>query len=172
MKRRHVFAMSFVGSLLLVLALPAREAFAQQRTTKDQLVGAWTFVSAFNVRADGSKFDPFGGKGTGALLFDRSGQFSWVLLRSDIPKMASNNRQEGTADEFKAVAQGLIVFFGTYVIDDAGKTLTFKVQNSSFANFNGTERKFAVTLAGDELMVSNPAGASGGSANLTWKRVR
>ena len=63
-------------------------------------------------------------------------------------------------------------FFGTYVIDDAGKTLTFKVQNSSFANFNGTERKFAVTLAGDELMVSNTAGASGGSANLTWNRVR
>ena len=172
MKRRHMSALSLAGLLLLALTMPARETAAQQRIAKEQLVGAWTFVSASNIRADGSKFDPFGGAGTGALSFDAAGRFSWFIVRSDIPKMASNNRTEGTADEFKAVAQGVIIFFGTYSLDDTGKTLTFKIQNSSFANFNGTERKFTVTLAGDELMVSNPSGASGGSANLTWKRVR
>ena len=170
MNRRHMSALSLTG--LLALALPARETAAQQKVTQDQLVGSYIFVSAVNIRADGSKFDPFGGKGTGALSLDRTGQFSWIILRSDIPKMASNNRQEGTADEFKAVAQGGLTFFGTYALDDTGKTLTLKIQNSTFANYNGTERKFTATLAGDELMVSSPAAASGGSANLTWKRVR
>jgi hypothetical protein len=40
----------------------------------------------------------------------------------------SNNRDTGTADENKAVAQGTISHFGTYMVDEAGKTIDFRIE--------------------------------------------
>ncbi len=63
----------------------------------------------------------------------------------------SNNRLEGTADEFKAVAQGVLAYFGTYSLDDSGKTLTQHIQSSSFPNFDGANRPWAIALTDDDL---------------------
>jgi len=156
--------------MLALLLVPfAGDAVAQ--SAKD-LVGTWTFVSAVNTRPDGTKFDPFGGKGVGMQFVASTGQFSYQIIRSDIPKLASNNRQEGTADEFKAMAQGVISYFGTYSLDVSGKTLTQHVVSSSFPNFNDTKRIWAITLTGDELTLASQAAASGGTNELKWKRVK
>ena len=136
MNRRNTLALSTLALLFLGIGLPASNAVAQQKSLKEQLVGTWTFVSAVNTRPDGTKFDPFGGKGVGMQFFAGTGQFSYQIIRSDIPKVASNNRQDGTADEFKAMAQGVISYFGSYSLDDSGKTLTQHVVSSSFSNFN------------------------------------
>jgi hypothetical protein len=158
--------------LFLGIGLPASNAVAQQKSLKEQLVGTWTFVSAVNTRPDGTKFDPYGGKAAGMLFFDSSDRFSWQVIRSDIPKLASNNRQEGTADEFKAVAQGVLSYFGTYSLDDSGKTLTQHIVSSSFPNYNGANRIWAIALTGDDLTMASQAAASGGTNELKWKRVK
>jgi hypothetical protein len=164
-----------VPAALAVLALSSvplsGDAIAQQRLGKEQLVGAWTFVSAVNTRPDGSKFDPWGGKAIGMQMFDRSGHFSWQVIRTDIPKLASNNRLQGTAEEFKAVAQGVLSAYGTYSLDDSGKTLTQEIKISSFPNFNGAKRVWVIALSGDELTIGSQAGAAGGSNELKWKRL-
>jgi hypothetical protein len=147
------------------------DAVAQQKTLKEQLVGDWTLVSVVNTRPDGTKFDPFGGKAKGMLFFASAGQFSWQIIRSDIPKFASNNRLQGTADEHKAVAQGVLSYFGIYSLDDSGKTLTQHVKISSFPNVVG-DRIWAITLTGDELTLANQVAASGGSNEIKWKRVK
>jgi hypothetical protein len=172
MNRRSTLALSTVALLFLGIGLPASNAVAQQKSVKEQLVGTWTFVSAVNTRPDGTKFDPWGGKAAGVQMFDSTGRFSWLIIRSDIPKLASNNRQEGTADEFKAVAQGVLSYFGTYSLDDSGKTLTQHVVSSSFPNFNGANRIWAIALTGDELTLASQAAASGGTNELKWKRVK
>ena len=172
MNRRSTLALSTLALLFLGIGLPASNAVAQQKSLKEQLVGTWTFVSAVNTRPDGTKFDPFGGKGVGMQFFASTGQFSYQIIRSDIPKLASNNRQEGTADEFKAMAQGVISYFGTYSLDDSGKTLTQHVVSSSFPNFNDTKRIWAITLTGDELTLASQVAASGGTNELKWKRVK
>ncbi len=132
MNRRNTLALSTTALMFLGTGLPASNAVAQQ---KEQLLGTWRFVSAVNTRADGTKFDPWGGKAIGMQMSDSTGHFSWQIIRSDIPKLASNNRLEGTADEFKAVAQGVLSYFGTYSLDDSGKTLTQLIESSSFPNF-------------------------------------
>ena len=172
MNRRSTLALSTVALLFLGIGLPASNAVAQQKSLKEQLVGTWTFVSAVNTRPDGTKFDPWGGKATGVLVFDSTGDFSWQVIRTDIPKLASNNRLQGTADEFKAVAQGVLSYFGTYSLDDSGKTLTQHVKSSSFPNFNGANRIWAIAFTGDELMIGSQAGAAGGTNELKWKRVK
>lgn len=165
-----VFAALATSALLL--APLTGNAVAQQKLLKEQLVGDWTLVSVVNIRPDGTKFDPFDGKAKGMLFFASAGQFSWQVIRSDIPKFASNNRLQGTADEFKAVAQGINSYFGLYSLDDSGKTLTQNVKISSFANFNNTDRKWTITLTGDELTLASQAAASGGANELKWKRIK
>lgn len=172
MNRRSMLAFSTMALLCLGVGFPASDAVAQQKSTQDQLVGTWTFVSAVNTRLDGTEFDPNGGKAvTGVLMFDSAGHFSWQIIRSDLPKIASNNRQEGTADEFIAGSQEVLSYFGTYSLDDSGKTLTMHIESSSFPNFNGANQKRSIALTGDELTVTNPSGASGGTTSVTWKRV-
>jgi Lipocalin-like domain len=160
-----------LSTLLSVLGLVPLTGDAVAQSAKD-LVGTWTLVSVVNTRPDGTKFDPNDGKAGGMLFFASTGQFSWQTIRSDIPKLASNNRSQGTADEFKAVAQGVLSYFGTYSLDDSGKTLTQHVKGSSFPNYNGTDRKWSIALSGDELTLASQVAASGGTNELKWKRVK
>ncbi|MGE8450038.1 MAG: lipocalin-like domain-containing protein, partial [Pseudomonadales bacterium] len=170
--RRSTLALSTMALLLLGTGFPASNAVAQQKSIKEQLVGTWTFVSAVNTRPDGTTFDAFA-KGTpGILIFDNTGHFSSQIIQSNIPKFVSNNRKEGTADEFKAVAMGILSYFGTYSLEDSGKTLIQHVESSSFPNFNGTNRTWAIAITGDELTISGQAAASGGRNILKWKRVK
>jgi hypothetical protein len=56
-------------------------------------------------------------------MFDASGRFSFLILRANIPKFAANNVNQGTAEENKAVVQGMIAYFGTWSVDEASKVL-------------------------------------------------
>jgi hypothetical protein len=92
-------------------------------------------------------------------------------MRSDLPKFAANNRQDGTAEENKAIVQGSISYFGTYTIDEAAKTLIFHIVGCSFPNWTGTDVKRPFTLAGDELTWSG-VGSNGKPFRTVWKRAK
>jgi len=170
MNRRHILSLSAITALGLAL-LPG-SALAQQKSLKEQLVGTWTLVSVVNIRPDGTKFDPTDGKALGLMMYDGNSNFSFLNIRSDIPKLASNNRQKGTTDEYKAVAEGVLSYFGRYSIDEAGKFLIQHVVSSSFPNFNGADRKWSITISSEELTLASQAAAAGGSNELKWKRVK
>ncbi len=172
MNRRSTLALSTMALLFLGIGLPTSNAVAQQESLKEQLVGTWTLVSVVNIRPDGTKFDPTDGKALGLMMYDGNSNFSFLNIRSDIPKLASNNRQKGTTDEYKAVAEGVLSYFGRYSIDEAGKFLIQHVVSSSFPNFNGADRKWSITLSGEELTLASQVAAAGGSNELKWKRVK
>jgi len=92
-------------------------------------------------------------------------------MRSDLPKFASSNRQEGTAEENKAVVQGSISYFGTYTVEEGAKTLILHIQNCSFPNWTGTDQKRSFTLRGDEMTWSAASGSSGKPIHAVWKRA-
>jgi len=170
---KRLTTLALIPLLFVGAELPWTDAVGQQTTlNKQQLVGTWTFVSAVNTRPDGTKFDPWGGKGVGQQMFDGTGHFSFQVFRSDIPKLASNNRLDGTSEEFKAVAQGVLSSFGTYSLDDTGKTLTQHNEYSSFPNFSSGKRVWAITLTGDEMTLGSQAGAAGGTNELKWMRAK
>jgi hypothetical protein len=59
----------------------------------------------------------------GLLIFTENGYFSSQIVRSDLPKFASNNRAQGTPEENKAVVQGSSSTFGTYTVNETKKNL-------------------------------------------------
>jgi Lipocalin-like domain len=156
MKRR---IMTLSVATTLGLAPYAGSAVAQ--SAKD-VVGTWTIASA----------DAFGPTPKGALIFDANGRYSLMLMRPDLPKYASNNRNKGTPEEYQAIGTGSISYYGTYSV--SGSELILRVEYSSFPNWNGTEQKRTnFTLTGDELKYTNTAPSVGGpAAVLVWRRVK
>jgi Lipocalin-like domain len=124
---RIISAVITASALIFGVFLPREEALAQ--AAKD-LVGTWTLVSVSFERPDSSKGDVFGPNPLGILLFDAAGRVAYQEMRSDLPKFASNNRLEGTAEENKAVVQGCFCAFGTYSVDAAAKTMSIQRSNA------------------------------------------
>jgi hypothetical protein len=170
MNRRHILSLSV--STALGLALISGAAFAQQKTLKEQLVGSWLPVSVSSTDKDGKKHMPFGPNAKGILVFDASGQYVQMIVNPDVPKFKINNRLEGTAEENKAAVHGTTATFGTWTVDDGGKSVTVRNVGGMFPNQAGTEGKRTLTVTGDELKITNPTTATAMRADNVWKRAK
>ena len=150
-------------------ALLSSTALAQSAT---DIVGMWTLVSSVTDK-DGKRTDQFGPGAHGMMSLDADGHFMLTIIGPDLPKFASNNRASGTSDENKAVVGKSIAMIGTYSVGSTDKSLTFKVESSTFPNWNGTAQKRSIVTAGrDELQYITAAASSGGIATVTWQRAR
>lgn len=169
MKWRNIFGLSAI--MAFGLALLPGSALSQGKSLKEQLVGAWTLVSAVDTLPDGSKSEPWGPNPKGVYMFDANGRFTQMLMRSDLPKLT--NRMQGTPEQNKALAQGAIAMYGTYSVNEADKVITVHFEGSTFASFVGTDGKRIVTsITSDELRTTNPATSTGTKAELVWKRMK
>ena len=151
--------------------MPGEKAVAQ---TANELVGTWTLVSS-TLEKDGKTTDFYGPNPMGQVTFGADGRFLSLITRSDLPKFVSNNRVEGTPEENKAVVQGSIAFFGTYLVSDTDKIFTVHIESCTFPNWNETERKSTFSISGDELRdssTSRPSTGGPGTAYVVWKRAQ
>ena len=124
MQRRDVLGL-YVAASFASFLIPG-SSFAQQKSLKEQLVGAWTIVSVSSKLPDGSPV--WGDSPLGLIVFTSDGHYSTQLMRSDLPKYASNNRAKGTPEEYKAIAIGSVANYGTYSVDEANKTFTISYE--------------------------------------------
>jgi hypothetical protein len=148
-------------------------AIAQQKSLKEQLIGIWTFASSIDTNKDGTKTNRWGPNAKGQLMLDPSGRFSFMISRASIPKFAASNVNKGTAEENKAVVQGMIAYIGTWSVDDATKTLTTNIEAGSYPNLNGgTQKRIITSLTADELKYTNPATTTGTSSDVVWRRAK
>ena len=149
----------FAFSVCLSLITFSNDAPAQ--SAKD-LVGTWTPVSV----------EAFGPNPKGLLIFEDNGRFSLQLMRAQLPKFASNKRNDGTAEENKEVVGGSIAYYGTYSM--SGNELTFHTEGCTFPNWTQTDQKRSnVSISADELKYTNPAPSIGGPpAILVWRRAK
>jgi len=158
--------------IIFGLTLLSGSVVSQQNSAKDQLVGAWSLVSIEFVRPDGSRSSTFGANPKGIAFFDGGGHYIISVMRSDRPKYAINNFAEGTAEENKATAQGVVTYFGTYSVREADRTIAIHIEGSSFPNWNGADQKRIFVIAGDELKLISPAAGGAGTAEVVWKRAK
>jgi Lipocalin-like domain len=171
MNRRSTLGLATM--MALGFAFLASDAVAQQKPLKEQLVGTWTIVSADNTRPDGTKFQLFGPNPKGILVLDGNGRTAFMLMSSGRPKFASNNRNTGSPEENKATVQGSIAFFGTWSVNEADKTITTRIEASTFPNQEEQDQKRIITsVTADELRYINPATTTGDKAETVWKRVK
>jgi len=169
MNRRIILSLSAIAALGFAM-LPGN-AVAQTKSLKEQVVGAWTFVSSVNTRADGSKFDAWGIDGKGTTMYDANGHFAFMLVRSDLPKFT--DRSKTTPEQGKAVVEGSIAYYGTYTVDEPSKTLTLHVEGSTLSALNGTNQKRIIkSITADEMNTLNPVTSDGSAADTIYKRAK
>jgi hypothetical protein len=172
MNRLITLSMAAVAVFGLAASAPASDAIAGQETLKQRIVGTWTLVSWEEVLPDGTKVPTFAdGKFKGLLMFDATGHVSFQAI-ADLPKIKSNDRKKTTADENKALAQGVFSYFGTYSVSETHHNVTFHVESSTFPNMTGTDSKRIITsLTATELKYTNPATLAGRRSEFVWKRA-
>jgi len=165
MNRSSILTATAISLLSGAVALPASTAFGQ--SAKD-LVGTYTIVSVTNVQGD-KTIEQFGPNPKGGMMLGADGRYVVALMRPGLPKFASNNRNTGTADEYKAVVMGSFIHLGTYTVADGH--IIFRLENCTFPNWEGQEQKRALTVKGDELRYA-VASTLGGTTTVVWKRAK
>ena len=159
-----------VLGLSLMSALMCGPASGQ--SVKDAAIGTWNLVGYVSTAADGTKTENFGPAPIGIATFDAVGNFTITIVRADIPAFAANNREQGTAEENRAVVRGSIAYFGTYTLAPSGNELIFKIAGATLPNWKGTTQKRGIAMSSkNDLTLVNPVASGGGSAEVTWKRA-
>ena len=113
MNRRLLFGLS---ALLALMSLRPRRATAQG--FKDRLIGAWTLAAVTGERADGTRFEPFGGAPKGIIIFTDDGHFSLFQSSGAVPRIAAKDRAKATAAEATAIVREAIAYYGTYTLNE------------------------------------------------------
>jgi len=163
-----------ITMLAAVTLSGAWDIWAQQKpgTLSQQVQGSWVLISQY-VEQDGKKIEAFGSNPRGSMILTPDGRFSIILMRASLPKFASNSRAKGTAEENQAVVQGSIAYFGSYTAgSEQEQTVNLRIEGSTFPNWDGEDQKRVMTVVGDELRVTNPTAAIGGTAYIVWKRAK
>jgi|SRR5208282_6769085 len=157
----------------VILSIGVTSSAFAQKSLKDQLIGTWMPLSVENVSKAGDRRQEFGPNPNGIFIFEPNGHFVVVLTRPGVPKYASNDRLEGTAEENTAAAQGVLAFFGTYSVNEVDHFIALHVDGSSYPNINGADRKFTITkLTEDELDYSVLAPTAGAAVYAVLKRIK
>ena len=159
-----------LNTMVMSLGLMLSVGTASAQTAKD-LIGAWLTVSVTVEQGD-KKIEPFGPNAKGTQIYDSSGRFATIVMRGDLPKVASNNMQTSTADESQIIAHGSLAYYGTYTVNEADKTVTVRIDGASFPNFAGTTQTRRFAVSGDELTISNPTPAVGSAAKVVLRRAK
>jgi hypothetical protein len=172
MKRLTTLALTITLLLNLGAVLFVGDAVAQ--SSKEQIVGAWTLVSADSVRPEGSRAAAFGPNPRGIMIFSHDGYFALVQMRAELPRIAANSRDKGTPEENKAIVEGSIAYFGTYSINEAEKVMTLKLAGTTYSNLlgGGDQKRIITSLTPDELKFTNPRNPSGATLEVGWKRAK
>jgi Lipocalin-like domain len=154
---------------------PASSNATEPKSYKDMLVGTWRLLIADEVEPDNTQKPLFGPNPMGTLIFTANGHYSLQIMRYNRPKFATNDRTKGTTDENKSAISQIISHFGTYTVDEASKTLTFRVEGSAYPNWDETNQKRTITslTASDELTYTVPASdASARPVMVAWRWVQ
>jgi hypothetical protein len=148
-------------------------AFAQQKTAKEQIVGAWTLVSVVSEMDDGQKGEPFGPSPKGIIIFSNDGHFSLFQSRAELPKIAANDRAKATAEEAQSIVASSIAYYGTYSIDEGTKVMIVNLAASTYANVAAipNQKRTITLLTSDELKFDNPKTPNGMTLRTAWNRA-
>jgi hypothetical protein len=158
MDQRNISLFFGVAAATLLVLPNSATSQEQQKSAKELIAGNWTLMIADNVSRDDHNVPGFGPLPKGTARFSADGRYSF--------EVASN-----------AGTQPVISASGTYTLDDAAKTLTFKVDESSVANWKGTTQTGTVKfIASDHLGWTNspplvPSTDFKGT-ELIWERAK
>jgi Lipocalin-like domain len=147
------------------------------KALKDAIVGTWRLLVIDGIKADGTKVPLFGPNPRGMAVFTADGHYIVSNMRDVVPKFAANDRLKGTPAEIKAAYEAENTHFGTYTTNEADKSVTLRIESSSFPNWTGTTQKRTITgSTNDDLVWSSPTPAAPSTetvrTDLVWRRMK
>jgi hypothetical protein len=157
------YAVLGVAALGLVFATTSSPA--QQKSFKETVTGAWIVTSVFDEYSNGEKRDNWGGPVKGQLTFGRTGRFTQILVGPPVASMKSDDPRRPDALT--------VAYFGTWSVDEAGKTINAKVETAAHSSRANTDTSWTVQGSGDTLtLIGSPRKDQHGtfSPKLTVKR--
>jgi len=161
------------GAALLLLStapwIPGGRAHAADMPSP--LAGSWTLVAADVLHPDGSRGRDYGAAPLGRLLIDMHGHYSLQIFKAERARFAASDKAKGTAAEFESAILGSSSHFGSVSIDNDAHVLTFRIEGSSFPNWEGTQQQRRFELKGDELSYQVPPRPNGDIPLSVWRRL-
>jgi hypothetical protein len=138
--KRHLLAIP-----VSILTSVACAQLASAQALKDKVIGGWTLVEGSETMPDGKKVVPWG---SGQLILGRSGNMSFFVLGKDRKPSGSVRTPVGP----------MVAYFGTYTVNEAAGTLTYKIEGSSFPGNEGATREQKITFTTTGSPVDTPEG--------------
>jgi hypothetical protein len=143
---------------IFLLASNVASPAQQQKSPKELITGNWSLMIADHVRGEGGNVPGFGPLPKGSARFGADGRYSFEVIPG-------------------AAGHAGVSSSGTYTVDDAGKTLTLKVEESSIPTLRGTTQTGTVKfVANDHLgwVTSTPLANSSEytGTELIWARAK
>jgi len=157
-----------ISGLTAIAVSFSAQSWAQQKTLKDTIVGAWEMTSVIDEYEDGKKNNPWGAGMKGMLVFDSKGWFSQMIIGEKQESMKSPDPRRPDA---LAVA-----YYGTYSVNEADKTVSMKLVRAANSSRDGTEQKLTIkaSTANSLTLVGSPRKDQQGtfSPHLVLKRAQ
>ncbi len=161
-----------IGSLAFLVA-SASSQNNKGAVSMNKVAGMWKPVS-IEANLQGKKIAPFGPNPNGLLVFGENLHFVEVIQNPDVPKFASNDRLNGTAEENKAAVVGNLGLYGTYTVDSDGNFTGNHVDGSTFPNWQGNDRghgQLTEVVEGDTMTETFHDG-NALVVSIVWHRVK
>jgi len=166
-------AINLPTKLAVCAALLASGAVASPGSEALTLQGSWIMTAAYEVHADGTRTTNYGEHPNGLLLVDRDGRYSLQIFRPGRAKFAAADKTRGSAEEYREAMLGSSTHYGHVSVDAAAHRLAFRIEASSYPNWENTQQLRDYTFENGVLTYSVPASASGNGtvAYSVWKRA-
>ncbi len=168
---------SFIAAAALWLltgTVAGHEALAHEQSEglRQRLVGTWTLVAAQVAVSDG-KTRPADDPDKGILVFAGDGRFAQIEVVPVASRIGSTSRVRGAEEQGGTGVKASVALFGTYTVDEATRTLTYRVRSTTIAHWDGIEQQWSIdSLTAKELRLGGPAGPmQSASTAKTWKRA-
>jgi hypothetical protein len=127
------------------------------------LVGAWLLVSAETLGDGGQAAPAFGGRASGLLIYDRSGEMSLQIAGERPPVGSVEIFQSLSPQERTVFLDNYYAYFGAYEMDEAAHMVIHHVRASLRPNETGISYHRQFTIEGDRLTLASPPESHGGA---------
>ncbi len=155
------------------ISLPANSApaLAQPKDT-NPVVGCWKLRSCVRTLRDGTTQYSFGRNPVGRIEYDKTGRVFALLTHPDRrttvpPGMELDQAPE---DELRNLVTGIVVYFGTFTVDEANHTVIHHVEASLVPSWVGTDLKRHFRIDGSTLVLTRVSPDDSSSDCLIWDR--